>query len=172
MTATVQGAGGLAMTMGIPLVAAAGVWVMLGSGYYAARKEVKRRGFMSGFSHGFTTGVLKWKWDHAVSVFAKPFVIRKNAFAPSLDREEALSYNEGLIKGWAAGEGVWESFYDKSQDKVIDKKQSYRIALRKLAGRRDSGSWSRDPDRARLQQSSYVIELAGAGIKHGLILPE
>lgn len=172
MAATVSGAGGLAVTLGIPIVVAVGVWVMLGSGYYQARKEIRRKGFMTGFSHGFTTGVLKWSWDLAVAHLAKPFVIRTNAFDPVMDREEALGYNEGLTKGWAVGSAVWETFYDSRLDKVVDKKKSYRIALRRLAGRHDSGEWSRNWDEARLQQDNYVIELAGAGIRNGLIVPE
>lgn len=172
MAATVSGATGLATTLGIPLVVAVGSWVMLGAGYYQARQQVRRQGFMSGFAQGFTMGVLKWTWDQAVHRFAKRFVIRKNAFDSVADREEALGYNEGLIKGWAAGNGVPETYYEKSLDKVIDKKKSYRIALRRLAGRTDSGPWSNNEDVARLQQTGYVIELAAAGVRHGLIVME
>ncbi|HMQ05049.1 MAG TPA: hypothetical protein PKD26_14105 [Pyrinomonadaceae bacterium] len=170
--ATMQGITGLAVTMGIPIVTAVGVWVMLGSGYYQARQEVRRRGYMSGFSQGFTMGVLNWKWEQAVHLFAKRFVIRKNVFDPVMDREEALGYNEGLIKGWGTGSAVPDAFFDFSTGKVVDKRKSFRIALRKLAGRRDSGGWSRNADEARLQQSSYVIELAAAGLRHGLIVVE
>lgn len=172
MTATVSGAAGLAVTMGIPLAVAVGSWVMLGAGYKQALEEVKRRGFMSGFSQGFTTGVLNWTWDQAVNRFAKRFVIYQNTFYRTLDREEALSYNEGLRKGWAAGNGVPTAWYDKTSDSIIDKKKSYRIALRKLAGRTDSGPWSSNWDEARLQQVDYVIALAASGMKHGLIQME
>ncbi len=167
VAATISGAAGLATTLGIPLVVAAGTWVMLGAGYYQARQEVRQKGFMSGFSQGFVMGVLNWGWHHAVSLFAKRFVIRKNAFDPVMDREEALGYNEGLIKGWAAGAGVPRRFM---RDK--DVRKAYRIALRRLADRRDTGPWSTNEDEARLQQSGYVIELAAAGVRHGLIVAE
>jgi hypothetical protein len=172
MVATVSGVTSLAVTLGIPIVVAVGVWVMLGAGLYQARKEIRRKGFMSGFSQGFTMGVLKWTWDQAVTRFAKRFVIRRNAFDPVMDREEALGYNEGLTKGWAAGSAVPETFFDANSNKVIDKKKAYSIALRRLAGRYDSGPWSRNPDEARLQQVAYVIELAAAGLRQGLIVPE
>ena len=172
MVATVQGAAGLAVTMGIPLVVAVGSWVMLGAGYYQARKEIRQKGYMSGFSQGFTMGVLKWTWEQAVQGFAVKFVIRKNVWDSVMDREEALGYNEGLIKGWAAGSAVWETWYDKNQNKVVDKKKDYRIALRRLANIHADGEWSRNPDEARLQQRNYVIELAAAGMRHGLIVME
>jgi len=170
MAATVTSVTGLATTLGIPIVAAAGTWIMLGAGYYQARQEVRRTGFMSGFSHGFTTGVLNWNFGQAVQLFVKRFVIRRNKFDPVMDREEALGYNEGLIKGWAAGAGVPEKLFSHRFNE--DKKKAYRIALRRLANRHDTGSWSRDADEARLQQSGYVIELAAAGMRHGLIVPE
>jgi hypothetical protein len=56
------------------------------------------------------------------------------------------------------------------RDKEVRK--AYRIALRRLAGRHDAGAWSQNADEARLQQSGYVIELAAAGVRHGLILAE
>jgi hypothetical protein len=122
---------------------------------------------MSGFSHGFVTGVLDWGYHHAINLFAKRFVIRKNRFDPVMDREEALGYNEGLIKGWGAGAGVPHRFM---RDKEVRK--AYRIALRRLADRRPSGPWSRNADEARLQQWSYVVDLAAAGMREGLIVPE
>jgi hypothetical protein len=172
MAATTSGAGGLASTLGIPIVVAVGSWVMLGAGYYQARQEVRQRGFMSGFSQGFTMGVLNWTWNQAVYRFAMPFPVRRNAFDSLADREEALGYNEGLTKGWAAGNGVPETFYDQKSKQTIDPKKQYRIALRRLAGRTDSGSWSTNENEKRLQQRNYVIELAAAGVKNGLIVME
>jgi len=171
MRATVRGGGDLGMTLGIPVVVAIGVWVMLGANYMLARQEVRRKGFMRGFSQGFTTGILDWKWEQAVRLFAMPFAIRRNSFAPELDREEAMSFNEGLIKGWATGNAVPNNFImDHLSEK--DKKKIYRIALRQLANRHDSAAWSKDQDEARNQQISYVIQLAGAGLKNGMIVPE
>ena len=172
MAATVSGAGGLAVTLGIPIVVAVGSWLMLGVGYYEARKEIRQKGYMTGFSQGFTMGVLKWTWDQAVQRFAKRFVIRRYVWDPVMDREEALGYNEGLIKGWAAGSAVPETWYDKDLNKVVDKKKAYRIALRRLANIHADGDWSRNFDEAALQQRNYVIELAGPGLHHGLIVPE
>src|SRR5262245_40690325 len=40
ISATVSSVAGLATTLGIPLVVAVGSWVMLGAGYYQARKEI------------------------------------------------------------------------------------------------------------------------------------
>jgi hypothetical protein len=172
MVATVNGVAGLASTLGIPLVVAAGTWVMLGAGYYQARQEIRRKGYMSGFSQGFVTGVLKWNWDQAARVLAMPFVIRKNKFDPVMDREEALGYNEGLRMGWGVGFMVPE--YDRWNPtaKDLNFKRAYRIALRRLAGISASGPWSTHPDEARFQQRSYVVYLAAAGLRIGLIVPE
>jgi hypothetical protein len=107
---SLAGVGGLALTLGVPIVVAVGSWVILGSGYYQARKEVRRKGFMTGFSHGFVTAVHKWTYDQTIDVFLKRFVIRTNVWDPVMDREEALGYNEGLIKGWGVGDAVPENF--------------------------------------------------------------
>ena len=50
MAASVTGAASLALTLGVPMVVAAGVWVALGAGYNAAKEEVKKKGYMRGFS--------------------------------------------------------------------------------------------------------------------------
>src|SRR5262245_12501111 len=76
MAATVASVTGLATTLGIPIVAAAGTWVMLGAGYYQARQEVRRAGFMSGFSHGVTTGGLHWNFGQVVRVLDERTVNR------------------------------------------------------------------------------------------------
>jgi hypothetical protein len=159
--ATVGGAGSLALTLGVPIVVAAGVWVMLGSGYYQARQIAKKRGVMSGFSQGFTTGVLRWNWEHAVTRFGKPYVVNANAFDPGATRQETIGFNEGLVAGFAAGNATSD-----------EQAKSFRIALRKLAGRTDAGDWSRDSDVARLQQVSYVTALAGAGVRYGLFVSD
>jgi hypothetical protein len=51
-------------------------------------------------------------------------------------------------------------------------KKVFRTNLRNLAHPQHTGDWSRNPDMARTQQSHYVIELAGAGIRYGLIVAE
>ena len=159
MGASVAGAGGLALTAGVPLVVAAGVWVMLGSGYYQARAQAKRKGVISGFAQGFTMGVLKWEWSHAVSRFGRRYVVNPNAFDPIASKEETVGYNEGLVAGFAAGRATPDPM-----------KKKFRIVLRRLARRTDSGDWSRNDDAARLQQVSYVIDLAGAAVRSGLIV--
>ena len=159
--ATVGGVGSLALTAGVPIVVAAGVWVMLGSGYYQARAIAKKRGVITGFSQGFTMGVLRWGWEHAVTRFGKRFVVNANSFDAGATREETIGYNEGLVAGFAAG-------YATSDEQA----KNFRIALRKLAGRADAGDWARDSDVARLQQVGYVIALAGAGVRHGLLVSE
>jgi len=172
MAATMSGVGGLALTAGVPIAVAIGTWIALGSGYAAARKKIRRDGFMTGYSRGFVMGVLKWHWQHAVDRFGMRYVIRKNVWDGEMDRQEALGNNEGLRNGYAAGDGVPETWYDKDLDKVVDKKKAYRIALRKAAGITAAGEWSRNWDEARLQQRNYVVELAAKGLKSGLIVPE
>lgn len=159
--ATLGGAGSLALTAGVPIVVAAGVWVMLGSGYYQARQIARKNGVLTGFAQGFTMGILNWKWEQAVSRFGKRFVVNPNTFDPQASKEEAMGYNEGLVAGYAAG-------YASSDDM----KKAFRITLRKLAGRTDSGDWSRNSDVAYQQQTSYVIQLSGAGRGKGLFVQE
>jgi hypothetical protein len=161
MAATVSGAAGLAMTLGIPLVVAVGTWVMLGSGYYLARKRIRQKGTVTGFAQGFVMGVLNWQWHHAWSIFGRPYVVRANSWDARMDVEETLGLNEGLHKGFGLGSATPE-----------DRKKGYRIALRRLAGRHDAGPWSRNSDEAHLQQRNYVLELAGAGVRQGLIVAE
>src|SRR5262249_20258348 len=83
--------------------------------------------------HGFTTGVLNWSFGQAIRLFVKRFVIRRNKFDTVMDREEALGYNEGLIKGWAVGASVPEKLFSHRLNQ--EKKKAYRIALRRLANR-------------------------------------
>jgi hypothetical protein len=175
MVATTAGATGLATTLGIPIAVAVGSWVMLGSGYYRARQEIKAKGFMRGFAQGFTAGVLKWEWGHVYNILFIKNIVRTNVWDGVMDREEALGYNKGLHMGFAAGEGAEKTFiYDPrgATRETIPVGKNYRIALRKLAGITAAGDWSRNDDEKRLQQRNYVIELASAGLKHGLIVPE
>ncbi|MBK8913150.1 MAG: hypothetical protein IPM64_00875 [Phycisphaerales bacterium] len=156
--ATVQGLAALGIA-GVAIAVAAGVWVALGAPYYQAVERARERGFMSGFSQGFVTGVLNWGWHHAASRFGMRRVVLRNHFVPEADRVEAVAHNEGLFVGFALGMGG-----------KAEGKKAFRIALRKLAGRVDDAPWSRDADEARLQQVDYVISLASAGVKHGLIV--
>jgi hypothetical protein len=107
-----------------------------------------------------------------VNVLARPFVIRRNTFDPVMDREEERGYNEGRIKGWAAGSAVPDVHFDAKSGRTIEARKAFRLTLRQLADRYVFGRWSEDPLEARLQQSGYIIDLAGAGMRHGLIVAE
>jgi hypothetical protein len=84
-------AGSLALTAGVPLVAAVGVWVALGSGYYQAREEAKKEESMSGFSQGFVMGILGWKWTHVIGLFRRPY-LSINSFDSTMDSIRVNSY--------------------------------------------------------------------------------
>jgi hypothetical protein len=164
-TATTSVVGGMAgvgaiAAGAIPVVTMAGVFVALGAGYYEARQIAHNNGALSGFSHGFTAGVLKWEWGHVTIHFLK-----RNAGTNAFDQATAVAgangYNKGLVAGFAAGSGLPENT-----------RKAYRIQLRKLAGITSDGAWSKNPNEARLQQRNYVIELASAGLKHGVIKGE
>lgn len=154
------GAAGAVAAGAIPVVTMVGVWVALGSGYYQAREQAKVEESRSGFAHGFVMGVLEWQWHHLVGLFRRPF-LRINKFDEAMDRIRVVSYHGGLKAGFGAGSAL-----------PADARKAYRIELRRLAGRRDSGAWSRNADVARNQQISYVIELASAGMRKGLIAPQ
>ena len=156
--ATMQGLAALGIA-GVAIAVAAGVWAALGAPYYQAIERARERGFLSGFSQGFTTGVLNWQWPQAASRFGMRRVIPRNHFVPQADRVEAVAHNEGLFIGYALGMGG-----------TAEGKKAFRIALRKLAARTDNAAWSQNADEARLQQIDYVISLASAGVKHGLIV--
>lgn len=160
VAATVQGLGALGIA-GVCIAVAAGVWVALGAGYYEARQRVRKQGYMRGFSQGFTMGVLNWQWPAASARFGMRRVIYTNNFDPGIDRIEAVAFNEGLVSGFSLGSSGPE-----------ENKKKYRIALRKLAKRTDTAPWSRDEDLARAQQVDYVVALAGAGVKSGLLVAE
>jgi hypothetical protein len=149
-----------ALTAGVPIVTAVGVWVALGSGYYEARQKAKKSEFMSGFSQGFVMGVLQWKWDHVVTHFRRPF-LSINKFDGAMDKIRVESYHEGLKGGFLAGTAL-----------PLDVKKGVSRAIRKAGNIHGPKEWSRDDDVARNQRVSYVIEMAGAGVRYQLIKPE
>ncbi len=151
------GAGGAVAAGAIPVVTAVGVWVALGSGYYQAREQAKVEESVRGFTQGFVMGVLEWNWDHVVARFQRP-LLRINKFDEQMDVIRVRAYHGGVKSGYGTGTAM-----------PPNAKKAYRIKLRSLAGRRDSGPWSRNSDEARLQQISYVIELAAAGVRGGLL---
>ena len=154
------GAGGAFAAGAIPVVVMVGVWVALGSGYYEAREQAKVAESKSGFAHGFVMGILEWKWAHLANNFQRPF-LRINKVDEQMDVIRVRSYHGGLKTGFGAGSAL-----------PAEARKGYRIALRKLAGRRDSGQWSRNQDDARNQQISYVIDLAAAAVRSGVIKPQ
>lgn len=159
------GAGTTVACIVLPVVALVAVGLALGAPYAQAREEAKKKGYESGFSKGFVTGLLEWElritierfWDNALD---------KNGFYDELPKIRANSHNNGLIKGRAAGLA-----------KAGPEKKSYLKGLRKL-GKTSSVGWLPRSDhwmekaRARNVQISYVIDMAGAATKYGLIKQE
>ena len=158
----VAGAGTTAAAIIIPVVALVAVGMALGAPYYQAREEAKKEGFASGFSQGFITGLLKWElrftidrfWDNAVG---------RNGFDESLPPIRAASFNTGLLNGRLAGLA-----------KDDNEKSRYLLGLRMLTTVSSAGWTSRSHDwmeqmRARKVQVNYVIDLAAASRRHGLL---
>ncbi len=153
-------AGSFALTAGVPVVTAVGVWVALGSGYYQARQEAKKEETLSGFSQGFVMAIIGWKWDHVVSRFRRPY-LRINHFDEAIDSIRVNSYHDGLKKGYLAGLVLPD-----------DAKKTYSKKIRKAGGVSGPKEWSRNGDVARNQQVSYVIEMAVAALRHQIIKAE
>ena len=158
----VAGAGTTAAAIALPVIAMAAVGVALGAPYYQARQEAMKEGYASGFSKGFITGLLRWElrftidrfWDNAVN---------KNGFDEALPTIRANSHNKGLLEGRVAGLA-----------KTDGEKKAYLLGLHKLVKTSQAGWTPRSDDwmermRARQVQISYVIDLATAATKHGLI---
>lgn len=159
LRATIAGAGAAGIIV-ISIAVAVGVYVSLGAGYYEARQRVRARGFMTGYSRGFSAGVLNWKWPMAASRFIarRPYL---NAMDQNAGQMEAAANNEGLFVGFCLGAAAPD-----------EAKKRYRIALRRLARRTDDAAWSRNAERARNEQIDYLVALAGAGLRHGLFAAE
>ena len=150
----IAGGGATAIAAGaLPVLAMAGVFVALGSGYAEARAAVRNDYTASGFSQGFVMGLLGWDWHHAVDRFGVRFVI-PNPMDEALGVIRVNAYNAGLRAGYFAGAGL-----------PADQKKAYLRAIRKFAGRRDSTTWS------RADQISYVIELGAVARLH-ILKPE
>jgi len=141
----------------IPVISMAGVFVALGAGYQQAREEAREVNYRSGFSQGFVMGILKWSWHQAWIHFGKKEV-GTNAWDQGISVAAYEGYNRGLVAGFQMGDFLPE-----------DAKKAFRIRLRNLADRHDSGPWSGNSDTAYLQQRDYVIELAAAGLKDGVL---
>lgn len=158
----VAGVGTTIAAVVVPVVAMVAVQVALGAGYYQARELARKEGYNMGFAKGFITGLLKWElqftierfWDNAVG---------KNNMDEAIPQIRANSHNQGLINGRVAGLAI----------KDVDKK-NYLLGLRKLTTTSTAGwtpkseNWM-DRAQARQVQISYVIDLAGAALKHHVL---
>lgn len=161
----VAGAGTTAAAVILPVVAMAAVGVALGAPYYQAREQAKKEEYASGFAKGFITGILQWEvrftidrfWDNTVS---------RHGFDDMMPTIRAAAQNKGLLEGRIAGLA-----------KTDHEKKQYLNGLRKLTKTSTTG-WNPQTDdwrermRARQVQISYVIDLATAAMKHGVIQAE
>ncbi len=154
------GAGSLALTAGVPVITAVGVWVALGSGYYQAREEAKNENAMAGFSQGFVMAILKWKWYMVAARFQRPY-LRINKFDEAMDSIRVTSYHNGLKSGFLAGTVLSD-----------EAKKEYVKKIRNAGNVHAPKQWSGDEDTARNQQISYVIELAGTALRLQIIKAE
>lgn len=151
----VIGASGLVLTLVVPLAVWAGVWAAMGAPYMQAKALVKKREFASGFSRGFVMRLLKWDWSHAVARFFRFSAGQINPFDESLSYAGANAYNEGLRAGY-----VHASFLDKKTQ------AAFLARIRSLSPLSRAGRWD------RLDQISYVAELAGAGLHNELFVAD
>ena len=146
----VAGGGGLALTLGVPMGAWVGVWAALGAPYAQATALVRNENFQSGFSQGFVTGLLKWDWSHTVARFGK-FSPGVNTVDSSLGFVASNAFNGGLRTG-----------YEHAHLLDDAKKKEILGQLKSASPNTKAGNWS------RLDQISYVIDLAAAGRKNSL----
>jgi hypothetical protein len=133
----------------IPIVAAVGVWVALGSGYYEAQQIIKKRESMSGFADGYVCGILRWKFNQTIDKF------RRNPFNKD-DETAAYAYSDGLRTGYTAGIAL----------PLADAKNLAKV-LRKAAGISlpNAEEWRNN----RRMQIDFVINLSVAARKEGYI---
>lgn len=159
LLATDAAFGAMALEIGLPVVVAVGVWVALGSGYYQAREEFKNENTMTGFSHGFVTAILGWKWEHVLNRFRRSY-LSINKFDEEMNNIRVDSYHKGLITGYLAGRAL-----------PADARKAYSSKIRNAGNIHGPKEWSRNDDIARNQQISYVIDMAATAQKYRLIMP-
>jgi len=139
-------------------VAAALVWVALGSGYYQARQIVRNESAMSGFSQGFICGLLRWSYDATLSHFRMPLIMI-DVWDEDNNSVRVDAYMDGLRKGFIAGNVV---------RKPITKELLEKLRMLGNIAQPSTANWQGN----RLVQRNYVLELAGAARKHGLVKPD
>jgi hypothetical protein len=152
--------GSFALTAGVPIVTAVGVWVALGSGYYQAREQAKNENTLSGFSQGFVAAILDWKWNHVVSRFRRNY-LSINKFDEKMNEIRVKSYHSGLQTGYLAGVSL-----------SYEAKKAYVRKIRGAGNVQAPKEWSKDDDVARNQQISYVIDMASTALKLQIIKAE
>lgn len=145
----------------LPIVGMIAVGLALGAGLYQAREAAKKEEFASGFARGFVMGLLKWTWDWAVARFPPHF--KPNPFDPDMHEIQATAYLDGMQQGFLAGTAMTK-----------DMKKLYLLKLRQLSGASTAGWEARSFDQlaqelAKRVQINFVVEMAGAARKHGLI---
>ena len=138
----------------LPVVTMVGVYVALGAGYYQARELAREENNKSGFSQGFVMGLLGWEWHQATNRFGRWGVLNINQFDEAINVIRVKAYNAGLKAGYLAAVALPPAA-----------KKAYLSRIRKLAHGAQAGNWTRN------DQVSYVIELAAAGLVHGVIRP-
>lgn len=148
------GAADLAVTLGLPIAVWVGVFVALGAPYAQARALVRNENFQSGFSQGFVASLLNWQWRHITTRFFRFGPGQMNYFDESLSFIAANAYNEGLRAGFMSA----LSLNEKVRKAILHK-------LRSLSPSTKAGNWG------RLDQISYVIELASAGRRNMVFRP-
>jgi hypothetical protein len=156
---------GLIGTIALPVLVMAGVFVALGSGYAAARDLARNENSAAGFAEGFVTGLLGWEWRQTVDRFARTYLVI-NQWDEAIDAIRVKYYNGGLKAGYSAASAL-----------VPAVRKAYLTKLRRSAGVHNPAGWSPVSDdwseqmRARLVQTSYVIDLAAAGLRYEIIKP-
>jgi hypothetical protein len=150
---TLAGAGAVA-TVALPVIVMAGVWLGLGAGYAAARKEARNENAARGFSYGFVMAVLGWSWSQAVERFGQ-FSATPTPEDEALRVIRANAFNRGLRAGFQAGANLADSDRTAYQDAI---KEQARINTNTHPPR----AWT------RRTQIDYVIDLAAAARKHFL----
>ncbi|MCY7345334.1 MAG: hypothetical protein LH614_03865 [Pyrinomonadaceae bacterium] len=147
------------LTAGVPVVTMVGVWVALGSGYYQAREEARNENTVSGFSHGFVTAILGWRWEHVVVRFRRTH-LKINSADAAMDSIRVNSYHSGIKSGYLAGTIL-----------PPEAKKAYISKIRNAGNIHGPKNWDADKDVARNQQISYVIELATTALRYQIIKP-
>lgn len=136
---------------GLPLQIWIQVFVTLGAPYREAQILVRNENFVSGFTQGFVTGLLKWSWAQTRSRFVR--------FSPDFNTSGAVDL--GFISANARNEGVRNGHLHASLLSDATKKKILSH-LRSLSPTTHAGNWDRNA------QISYVIELAAAGRRTNL----